>query len=196
MSSELVKVLLLSVYLALFCVELFWLVKVRRRLARLMLFEMGSIVLAVVLIFVFERLPGGGFMPGFTWMYHYLLSWMMAIAYGVLLVITCIVFLWRKKKGIADPSPRPRVQVDYARISALVGKDEEKIRELHKRIKRRGLPDFCVTIGVTPCYDERFNLLKRDDGKWEVFYGEHGQKSNPRVFDTFEEAGDDLMGRF
>jgi len=105
MSSEAVGILILAGYLVLFGVELVWLVKVRRRLGGLMLLEAGSFVLAVVLINVFERLPGGGFMPGFTWMYHYLLSWMMAIVYAVMLVITLIVFLWRKKKGITSQNP-------------------------------------------------------------------------------------------
>ena len=196
MSSELGKALILAVYLGLFTVELFWLAKVRKRLGRLSLLEAGSFVLAVVLIFVFNRLPGGGFMPGFTWFYHWVLSWMMAVVYAVLLVITLIVILWRKKKGIKDPSPAPRPRFDYPYISQLIGEDEEKIRALHKRIKKCGVPDMFIVIGTTPYCEECFNLLKREDGKWEVFYGEHGQKSNPRVFDTFEEAGDDLISRF
>ena len=196
MSSETAKILISVVYMLLFAVEFLWLVKERKRYVQLAFLEAGSLILSVVLVEVFDRLPGGGFMPGFTWLYHWLLSFMMAIIFGIMLAATLIIILYRKKKGIKDEGPRTNRNSDYPFISQLVGVEEEKIRDLHKRIRRRGVSDFCYIIGTTPYCEECFNLLKREDGKWEVFYGEHGQKSNPKVFDTFEEAGDDLISRF
>ena len=111
------------------------------------------------------------------------------------LVITLIVILNRKKKGIKDDPPNKRPKFDYPYIGQLVGVEEEKIRELHERLRGKGLPDHLVTIGMTPYCEECFNLLKREDGKWEVFYGERGQKTNLRVFDTLEEAEEDLISR-
>lgn len=64
------------------------------------------------------------------------------------------------------------------------------IRDLEKLIKEKHYDLRALTIGRSPNYDERFNLLIRDDGKYEIFYGEHGQKTNPRVYDNEEEAAD------
>lgn len=117
----------------------------------------------------------------------------------VFIALFSLCFFWlrdyRKSKGIKDENPNVRSRFDYPYLSQLVDVEEERIRAFHKRLRRMGIPDHIVLIGVTPYCEECFNLLKRDDGKWEVFYGERGQKTNPRVFDTFEEAGDDLISR-
>lgn len=62
------------------------------------------------------------------------------------------------------------------------------IESLRKAARKTGVPEKMIHIGDTPIYDERFNLYKRPDGKWEVFYGEHGCKSNLREYETEEAA--------
>ena len=64
---------------------------------------------------------------------------------------------------------------------------------LLEEIKRMGIDERAVNIGEIAYCDECFNLIKRKDGKWEVFYGEHGQKTNVRVFETEEEASEALL---
>ena len=74
--------------------------------------------------------------------------------------------------------------------------DFERIRKgLRNEIKKTGISERMVHIGDRPIFDERFNLIKREDGKWEVFYGERGQKTNPEVYDTEEEASRALIQR-
>ena len=67
------------------------------------------------------------------------------------------------------------------------------IERLRKEIKKTGIPERMVHIGDRPIFDERFNLIKREDGKWEVFYGEHGFKSDLCVYETEEEAEKGLI---
>ena len=67
------------------------------------------------------------------------------------------------------------------------------IAQLKTKLKKMGFNDRFVNIGETPYYEECFNLIKLDGGKWEIFYGEHGHKSNPRVYDTEEEACEGLF---
>lgn len=74
-----------------------------------------------------------------------------------------------------------------------VGENIPKVRE---QLRKHGISASYIHIGETPIYDEKFNLLKLADGRWEAFYGEHGQKSNPRVFDTAEEAAEYLIQRW
>lgn len=159
---------------------------------RLAIFEGVSSFVAVVMMIIFDRLPKQSFM---AWSLCRALCLMMAVVFFVMMVITVILILYRKSKGIKDETPNVRSRFDYPYLSQLVDVEEERIRAFHKRLRRMGIPDHIVLIGVTLYCEECFNLLKRDDGKWEVFYGERGQKTNPRVFDTFEEAGDDLISR-
>lgn len=64
--------------------------------------------------------------------------------------------------------------------------DFEPIR---KRILRStGIFKKALHVGDSPFYEESFNLIIREDGKWEVFYGERGCKSNLCVYNTEEEA--------
>ena len=69
-------------------------------------------------------------------------------------------------------------------------REKMTILELENLIKEKHYDLRALCIGSSPNYDERFNLLIREDGKYEIFYGEHGQKSNPRVYDNEEEAAD------
>ena len=64
---------------------------------------------------------------------------------------------------------------------------------LLEEIKKLGVDQRSVNIGDEAYCDECYNLLRRKDGKWEVFYGEHGQKTNVRVFDTEEKASESLL---
>lgn len=64
------------------------------------------------------------------------------------------------------------------------------VKELEEKIVEKKLDHNAICIGKDGNYDERFNLLEREDGKWETFYGEHGQKTNTVVYDTEEEACD------
>ena len=61
------------------------------------------------------------------------------------------------------------------------------------KLKELGLDPGFVNIGERAYCDECFNLLSREDGKWEVFYGEHGQKTNVRIFETEEKAAEALL---
>jgi len=64
---------------------------------------------------------------------------------------------------------------------------------LPAKLKELGLDPGFVNIGERAYCDECFNLLSREDGKWEVFYGEHGQKTNVRIFETEEKAAEALL---
>lgn len=64
------------------------------------------------------------------------------------------------------------------------------IKELKKRLEEEHYDLRALNIGKIANCDEYFNLLIREDEKWEIFYGEHGQKTNLRVFDNEEEAAD------
>lgn len=62
------------------------------------------------------------------------------------------------------------------------------IKQLEDELETWGLDYRNINIGDRPYYDECFNLIHRTDGSWEIFYGEHGQKTNPQVFEDEEEA--------
>ena len=67
------------------------------------------------------------------------------------------------------------------------------IEQLKTELKKMGLNERSVHIGESPYCEECFNLIKLENGKWEIFYGEHGHKTNPRVYDTEEEAAQGLL---
>lgn len=67
------------------------------------------------------------------------------------------------------------------------------IEQLKNKIEKMKITDCHVNIGEEPNYEESINLVKRPDGKYEVFYGEHGQKTNLTVYDTEEEAADAFL---
>lgn len=77
-----------------------------------------------------------------------------------------------------------------AEREALERELDERIPEIRKSICKSGIPDGFLHIGETPFCEECYNLLKLPDGKWEAFYGEHGTKTNPRVFDSIEKAAE------
>ena len=68
------------------------------------------------------------------------------------------------------------------------------IEQLRKEIKKLNINERLVNIGTEAYCEDCFNLIYRpEDGKWEVFYGEHGLKGNVRVYDTEEEAADEFL---
>ena len=67
------------------------------------------------------------------------------------------------------------------------------IQELEMKIAAdRRMDRLPVNIGERPCYDEMFNLVRQENGKWATFYGEHGGTTNKQEYDTEEEAADAL----
>ena len=66
--------------------------------------------------------------------------------------------------------------------------DDMTIAELEQEIEQRGLDTRGINIGERGNFDECFNLLIRGDGRYEIFYGERGQKTNPIVYETEDEA--------
>ena len=66
------------------------------------------------------------------------------------------------------------------------------ISELEKKIDKAGLDKTRINIGKNPMYDGQYNLYMRSDGKFAVFYGEHGFPTNQQLFDTEEAAADAL----
>ncbi len=69
------------------------------------------------------------------------------------------------------------------------------IDNIMKEIKKIGISDEIVHIGKTPNYGERINLIKRQDGKLEVFYGVHGCKSDLHVYESEETAVNAFLER-
>lgn len=67
------------------------------------------------------------------------------------------------------------------------------VEELKQEIERKNLDTRFINIGSRGNFDECFNLLELEDGRWEIFYGEHGQKTNPVVYDTQEAAVDAFL---
>ena len=64
------------------------------------------------------------------------------------------------------------------------------IKQLENEIESLGIDPRNINIGVRGRYDACFNLLHKKNGKWEIFYGELGKKTDAQVFDTQEEASD------
>ena len=59
------------------------------------------------------------------------------------------------------------------------------ILELEMKIAAdRRMDRLPVNIGERPCYDEMFNLVRQENGKWATFYGEHGGTTNKREYDS------------
>ena len=63
----------------------------------LLAFELISLLAAIGLMFLFDALPGNGFMPGFTWLGEFLFSLAAAGAYGIMLLLTLIIYAIKKK---------------------------------------------------------------------------------------------------
>ena len=67
------------------------------------------------------------------------------------------------------------------------------IDSLRKEIRKTGLDLEEVNIENKPYLEDHCNMIKSQNGKWEVFYGEHGQKRDLCIYETKEEAADALL---
>ena len=93
--------ILLIVYPLLFAAEiclLYYAVKKpeRKLWPKLFGLEILSVLAAVGLMFLFDRLPGNGMMPGLTWFAEFFYSLFAAAGYGMLFLVS--FFLWVIKK--------------------------------------------------------------------------------------------------
>ena len=59
--------------------------------APLFVFELVSLLAAIGLMFLFDALPGNGFMPGLTWFGEFFYSLVAAGAYGIMLPLTALI---------------------------------------------------------------------------------------------------------
>ena len=59
-------------------------------------FELFSLSASVGLMFLFDALPGKGFMPGLTWFAEWFYSLLAAGAYGIMLLLTVFVRACKK----------------------------------------------------------------------------------------------------
>ena len=59
-------------------------------------FELFSLLASVGLMFLFDSLPGNGFMPGLTWFAEWFYSLLAAGAYGIMLLLTAILCAIKK----------------------------------------------------------------------------------------------------
>jgi hypothetical protein len=69
-------------------------------------------------------------------------------------------------------------------------------------ISLNSLPDFLETIGIDDDdvsigenADNRWCIVRREDGKWAVFYRERGGNFDESVFDTESDACYTMLGR-
>jgi len=68
------------------------------------------------------------------------------------------------------------------------------IRQIQNEIETWGIDPKNINIGDYGYYEDKYNLIHRKDGKWEIFFGQHGQeKIDQRLFDTEEEACDAFL---
>ena len=63
----------------------------------LLVLELFSLLASVGLMFLFDALPGKGFMPGLTWFAEWFYSLLAAGAYGIMLLLTAILCAIKKK---------------------------------------------------------------------------------------------------
>ena len=62
----------------------------------LFVFEVVCLLAAIGLMFLFEALPGNGFMPGLTWFAEWFYSLLAAGACGIMLLLTVFVRACKK----------------------------------------------------------------------------------------------------
>lgn len=60
-------------------------------------------------------------------------------------------------------------------------------KEFVKLAKKKGIPNFLYNLEGTGRNDERFCIVT-DNGKWNVFYADHGHRTIDKYFDTEDEA--------
>jgi len=93
---------LLGIYLMVFAALCALLVRTAkgdrdRDWGRLFGFELLAVIASFCAIHIFDALPGGGMMPGLTWLGEVLYSMGAVAVYAVLLLITVVIWALRHK---------------------------------------------------------------------------------------------------
>ena len=70
-----------------------------------------------------------------------------------------------------------------------------KTRKLKKELERLGISTSNINIGGSVSYNDCFNLVQMQDGKWEFSYYENSQKIFQKIFDTEDDAAEYLLGQ-
>lgn len=68
-----------------------------------------------------------------------------------------------------------------------------KTRKLKKELERLGINTSNINIGGSVSYNDCFNLVQMQDGKWEFSYYENSQKIFQKIFDTEDDAAEYLL---
>ena len=95
--------ILLSGYVLLFLVQLILLIFAVRKpeknlWPKLFILEILSVLGAVGLMFLFDALPGRGMAPGLTWFAEVFYSLFTAVGYGIMLLVSFVVWAIRTRK--------------------------------------------------------------------------------------------------
>lgn len=91
MDPDLVLVLLICCFIGLLIWQIAWLTQKKDKV-KLTLLEAASIIITIVAFLVFQVLPGEGFLPGFTWLFHAIVCCVAFLVYVIMAVITLISF--------------------------------------------------------------------------------------------------------
>ena len=67
------------------------------------------------------------------------------------------------------------------------------MERLERELKEIGINKELVNLGNKPSFAECYNIIRQQDGKWEVFFGERGQKMELCVCENEDEAVDALL---
>ena len=89
------------IYLILFILQVFWLIRVSIRKEKfwpVLITNVLFIVLSVILLWYFDTLPGYGLMPGFAFFPEVFASLCAAAAFALLTFVTLLCWLLRKHK--------------------------------------------------------------------------------------------------
>ena len=89
-------ILLLIIYLCLFLLNIYLLVRGMRpfaigRLYGAYLCEFGSMMAALLIMWFYDRAPGYGFMPGLSYIQEVFYSFCAAVVFAVLLLVSIVI---------------------------------------------------------------------------------------------------------
>ncbi len=104
MSSELMELILLILYLLVFIIEIFLLVKFIKSKQNKYFFiniilEICFIIISAITFIYYDNLPGYGLMPGLTYFSHFMYSFLSCIINIIMLAVTVFLKLILKKRG-------------------------------------------------------------------------------------------------
>ena len=89
------------IYILVFALEVFWLIRCcvrKKRIWPVALCSLLSALLAAFGVWYFDNLPGYGFMPGLAFFPEFFYSLCAAAAFGVLSLVALLCLLLRKHK--------------------------------------------------------------------------------------------------